>query len=140
MDKKSGIIALVALVIIVGGVFGVMALNKDGGEMSNSSSSSNEDKDKSSSASENSATSEKQVDMTDKKEVAVGIVDFDFSEKNIKIKKGTTVTWTNNGDVEHNAQKDGVGETYSFTFSEAGEFPYHCAPHSDSMMANITVV
>jgi len=162
MDKKSGIIAIVALVIIVGGVFGVMAINKNADTNSESSSSNSSNKD--AAGIENSGVNENQVDMTDKKEVAINIVDFDFSEKNIKIKKGTTVTWTNKGDVPHNVQKDGVGErfsapeesavkddvlagqliktgeTYSFTFGETGEFPYHCAPHADSMQANITVV
>jgi len=163
MDKKSGIIAIIALVIIVGGVFGVMAINDNSKDSSNAGSSNSSDAKKSSGGTKNSAVDEEQVDMTDKKEVAIDIVDFDFSEKNIKIAKGTTVTWTNKGDVEHNAQQDDVGEkftapeksavkddvfagellktgeTYSFTFNEAGEFPYHCAPHADIMMANITV-
>ena len=163
MDKKSGIIAIIALVIIIGGVFGVMAINDNSKNSSSSSSSNSSDAKKSSGGTKNSAVDEEQVDMTDKKEIAIDIVDFDFSEKNIKIAKGTTVTWTNKGDVEHNAQQDDVGEsftapeksavkddvfagellktgeTYSFTFNEAGEFPYHCAPHAGSMMANITV-
>jgi len=164
MDNKSGIIAIVALVVIVGGVFGVMAINKNADTNGGSSSSNSSSEEKSSGGTKNSAINEDQVDMTDKKEVAIDIVDFDFSEKNIKIAKGTTVTWTNKGDVPHNAQQDDVGEsftapeksavkddvfagellktgeTYSFTFTEAGEFPYHCAPHAGSMMANITVV
>ena len=63
------------------------------------------------------------------------------------IRVGTTVTWTNKDDGEHTVTSDdGVfngsvtdGATFSFTFTEAGEFPYHCDIHR-SMKTKIIVV
>jgi amicyanin len=79
----------------------------------------------------------------------VEIKDFEFSPAVIKVKKGTTVTWTNNDSVEHTVTAvDGVGpdsellgkgESYSFTFNEVGTFGYMCKPHP-SMKGEVTVV
>jgi amicyanin len=72
---------------------------------------------------------------------SVAIKDFAFTQKAIKVKVGTTVTWTNNDSVQHsvvansasadapNGSLIGKGETYKFTFTKAGTYAYHCAPH-----------
>ena len=70
----------------------------------------------------------------------VEIADYKFGSGAIKVKVGTTVTWTNTDPVRHNIVADdggmpngelfGKGETYSYTFSKAGTFKYHCAPHA----------
>ncbi len=70
----------------------------------------------------------------------VTIQDYKFVEPLIKVKVGTTVTWTNKDGVRHNVAPDGdsdlpegklIGnnETYSYTFDKAGTFDYLCTPH-----------
>lgn len=66
---------------------------------------------------------------------------FDVVQKNITVKKGTTVTWTNEDSAKHDVTPDtetedfkaselfGKGETYSVTFNTVGKFSYYCSPH-----------
>lgn len=105
------------------------------------------------------------VDLTNQAAISMDIKDFKYTQPNIKIKKGTTVTWTNRDDVKHNVMKEhddddaahdaptldevrpGVfagqllakGESYSFTFNEVSTAPYHCSPHP-YMKGSVTVV
>jgi plastocyanin len=81
-------------------------------------------------------------------EATVEIRDFEFSPGTLEVTVGTTVTWTNVGDAPHTATSDdgvfdsgelGNGESFSFTFEEAGEFAYHCDIHG-RMTARIVVV
>jgi plastocyanin len=71
----------------------------------------------------------------------VSIQNFAFTPGSISIKKGTTVTWTNKDATGHTVtESDGQtgpvsqllsnGQTYSFTFSQAGTFHYHCTIHT----------
>ena len=69
---------------------------------------------------------------------SVMIKDFKFVPAVITVKAGTVVTWTNSDDVEHSATGDdksfdsklfGKGKSYSYTFSKAGTYDYHCTPH-----------
>lgn len=68
----------------------------------------------------------------------VAIKDFKFVPGVITVPAGTVVTWTNNDDVEHSATSDntgfdsklfGKGKSYSYTFTKAGTYTYHCTPH-----------
>ncbi len=66
---------------------------------------------------------------------------FAVVQKSIKVKKGTTVTWTNEDGAKHDVTPDtesadfkaselfGKGETYSVTFNTAGTYSYYCSPH-----------
>ena len=77
---------------------------------------------------------------------------FAFSPTTLTIKVGTKVTWTNMTQAPHTVTSDdgksfdsGIsnpiaasGGTYSFTFTKAGTFPYHCQIHT-SMKATIIV-
>jgi amicyanin len=67
---------------------------------------------------------------------------FAFSPASITIKVGTTVTWTNNTSAPHTVTSDDgttfdsglntpiqPGATFSFTFTKAGTFAYHCQIH-----------
>jgi amicyanin len=68
---------------------------------------------------------------------------FAFSPATLTIKVGTTVTWKNTTSAPHTVTSDdgksfdsGTGNpiaaqtgTYSFTFSTAGTFKYHCEIH-----------
>jgi plastocyanin len=104
----------------------------------------NNDTSQSSSSSESSTSS--QPTSTDK----VNITNYTFSPANITVKVGTTVTWTNNDDVDHTVTSDTApnsgpdsglinpGDTYTYTFNQAGTFNYHCAQHL-YMKGTITV-
>ncbi len=73
---------------------------------------------------------------------SVVIQDYTFNPNPLKVKKGTTVTWTNTDTAKHNVAFDdgqpakkldgplfGKNETYQFTFASAGTYKYHCSPH-----------
>lgn len=69
---------------------------------------------------------------------SVEIKGFAFNPDTITISKGTTVTWTNGDSAQHtvtgigndiNSQILSQGQTYSFTFNEAGTFEYQCHIH-----------
>ena len=71
----------------------------------------------------------------------------DFSHEDLTVNVGTTVVWTNEDGAPHTTTSDdglwdssvlGTGETFSFTFDQAGAFNYVCTIHP-SMTAVITV-
>jgi plastocyanin len=87
-----------------------------------------------------------------------------FQPATLSIAAGTTVTWTNNGSVQHTVTDDsskasnpadaslptGVaawdsgpvngGQTFSHTFTTPGTYKYFCIPHEAlGMLATITV-
>jgi plastocyanin len=72
-----------------------------------------------------------------------------FDPEELTISVGDTVTWTNNDGMSHTATSTdgpeafdsgniGSGNTWSFTFTEAGTYEYKCNYHS-SMTATIIV-
>jgi len=79
---------------------------------------------------------------------SVSIVNMDFTPSSITVKKGTTVTWTNNDSVAHTVTADtnnafdsgnlNPGKNFSHTFDTAGTFAYHCTYHSN-MHGSVTV-
>jgi plastocyanin len=78
---------------------------------------------------------------------AVSIANFAFSPTSITAKVGDKVTWTNNDSTTHTVTADdnsfssgdlAPGASFSFTFTKAGTFPYHCSIHS-SMKATVVV-
>ena len=78
---------------------------------------------------------------------AVTISNFKFTPPALSVAVGTKVTWTNNGSMNHTTTSNtGVwdsgplanGKTFSFTFTKAGTFPYHCSIHPN-MKGTITV-
>lgn len=82
--------------------------------------------------------------------VEVDIQDFAFQPASLTIAAGTTVTWTNQDDAQHDITPDeegagfarsqllSKGESYSFTFDTPGTYTYHCTPHPN-MTGTITV-
>lgn len=66
---------------------------------------------------------------------------FAVVQKTIKIKKGTTVTWTNEDNAKHDVtfaedypglmstELFGKGETKSIKFDTVGTYSYFCSPH-----------
>jgi plastocyanin len=77
---------------------------------------------------------------------AVGIDNFAFSPATLNAKVGQKVTWTNKQSVAHTVTANAgafnhpmpSGATFSFTFTKAGTFAYHCTIHP-SMQATIVV-
>lgn len=65
----------------------------------------------------------------------ISINNAKYRPKNLTIKVGTTLTWTNNDSVPQSVISDAPGlfdsglvqpgGTFSYTFSQAGTFPYH---------------
>ena len=138
---KKGVIAIILAIVVVGGIAAaVMVMNKD--KTNNNTSSSTDTG--SNSNNNNSSNSNTTPVATD----AVSIENFAFSPDSITVKKGTTVTWTNNDTTSHTVTSDsgntmssdtlGRGDTYQVTFNEAGTFSYHCNFHSD-MHGTVTV-
>ena len=89
---------------------------------------------------------------------SVTIQDYSFSQTNLTVKAGTTVTWTNNGPSTHTVTSDvagqfgsgdlappggggyggGGGQTFQHAFTATGSYAYHCSIHA-TMKATITV-
>lgn len=97
------------------------------------------------------------VDMTGKSDVTVPMEQVAFRPARILISRGTKVTWVNNDPVAHFVNSDPhpshnaltelnsldiqKGDTYSFTFTQTGEWAYHCSAHvPDGMLGRIIVV
>ncbi|HEY6852696.1 MAG TPA: plastocyanin/azurin family copper-binding protein [Gemmatimonadales bacterium] len=92
----------------------------------------------------------------------VSITEYQFSPDTLTVKAGSTVTWTNNGTVDHSVTSDtnsaapfasptlspamgggyggGTGPGgYGLTFHTAGTYPYHCSFHPTLMHGTIVV-
>ncbi len=94
-------------------------------------------------------------DLTGKSEVTVKMSEIKFQPQNIKISRGTKVTWVNDDSVEHyvnteshpahtyfptqNSRALTLGQSFSVTFEKAGAYPYHCSAHGSVMMGSILV-
>lgn len=81
------------------------------------------------------------------KDYKVSIKDVSYSPKEIKIKKGDTVTWTNADERDHTVTADdgsfksgkmSDGETFKQKFDKPGRYKYHCDYHP-RMKATVVV-
>jgi plastocyanin len=85
-------------------------------------------------------------------EFFIDMLDFTYSDLNPEIPAGSTVAWTNAGNVKHSATADdgswdttllGSGGEASITFDEPGAYAYYCSLHGSpggiGMSATITV-
>ena len=92
--------------------------------------------------------------------VSIAAVNFEFKPSSRTVHVGDTVVWTMSGDghtvksgtvdssnVAHpsngplNSGFKSAGQSYSYTFTKAGTYPYFCEIHADSQMkGTITVV
>jgi plastocyanin len=93
------------------------------------------------------ATAEPAADQTLVVEMAASPNRFDPTE--IVVAPGTTVTWRSVGGSHTTTSEAGlwdsvdrvpVGESYSFTFNDVGEYTYICRPHQDQGMVGKVVV
>jgi plastocyanin len=70
-------------------------------------------------------------------DIAVHIDNFVFEPKELSVKVGQTVTWTNRDDIPHTVVCAGkfrsktmdTDGTFTFTFTAAGEYKYFCSLH-----------
>ncbi|MGH2588049.1 MAG: cupredoxin domain-containing protein, partial [Dehalococcoidia bacterium] len=78
---------------------------------------------------------------------AVSIVDFAFQPATVTVPVGGTVTWTNTGNAPHTSTSTTgawdsgrltTGQSFSFTFQQAGSFAYICTIHPQ-MMGTVVV-
>lgn len=133
MNKTIAGVAVVVLVAVavvavaaMGGNDDNMAKSTTGSSMHDDNEAPHADADKSSEAVETNEVTYK---------------GFAVVQKSIKIKKGTTVTWTNEDNAKHDVTPDtetadfkatelfGKGETAKITFNTVGKFSYYCSPH-----------
>jgi plastocyanin len=77
----------------------------------------------------------------------VSIEDFQFDPAEVAIQPGDTIMWVNEGNTPHTVTSDdgqfdsevlNPGESFMFTFPEAGTFNYHCEIHP-FMTGSVTV-
>jgi amicyanin len=71
--------------------------------------------------------------------VQANITGYKFDPGVITVAVGTTITWTNQDDVPHTVtstdkhfKSSGAldkGDSYSYTFTTAGTYPYYCTVH-----------
>lgn len=67
----------------------------------------------------------------------VTIDNFTFEPARLTVKVGTTVTWKNRDDIPHTVVSAGkfrskamdTDDSYSFTFTAAGDYTYFCSLH-----------
>ena len=70
-------------------------------------------------------------------DVNVMIDNFTFEPQQLTVKVGTTVTWKNRDDIPHTVVSAGkfrsktmdTEDSYSFTFTAAGDYKYFCSLH-----------
>ncbi len=70
---------------------------------------------------------------------AVSMKGLAFNPSSLTIKKGASVTWTNDDTVTHTVTSDtgafesgnlSPGATFTHQFNDTGTFPYHCSIHT----------
>jgi plastocyanin len=70
--------------------------------------------------------------------LTIAIQDSRFEPREVSVPAGTTVVWTHAGSLFHTVTADDGafdsgaltgGDTFEFTFDQAGTYPYHCAYH-----------
>jgi plastocyanin len=80
--------------------------------------------------------------------VAVKMANIAFAPKDVTVKVGQKITWTNDDSTDHNVTADsgadfkskdfGNGATFSFTADKAGTIKYECTIHP-GMTGTLTV-
>jgi amicyanin len=129
MSKK--VIGLISA-IVVAGLIGVAVFVVNNGDEAGSPQTSTQQH----------TTTNQPTEGTTNDVVAADTVEikgFAYAPATIKVKPGTTVTWTNRDSAAHTVTKEGntgpdsellgKDESYSFTFNEAGTYSYFCKPH-----------
>ncbi len=142
---NKNVLGVVIVLVAAVGVVAAVTANNNNKHMDGMDKSSNS---KSSSFANGKDLS---IDKIQQGEVKMNIANFAFTQKTLKIKKGTKVTWTNTDSARHDVSSDtesdafkssellAKGASYSFTFATTGKYTYHCSPHP-YMKASVEVV
>lgn len=149
--NRTIVSVLIGLVIIGGGIAVLVTSDNKNDQATTSSSGSKDDTMQNmpeSSAPQSNSSSSSEIASGS---VDVEIKDFAYSQKTLKVKKGTKVTWTNRDSVKHDVVPDSQsesfkksdllsnGESYNIVFDTVGSFVYHCSVHPN-MKASVEVV
>lgn len=128
MNKKAGLILLAVVILGAGFLFFI-----NGKKASNFTSQVT------------GAEQSQQVDPST--QVSIDISSFAFKSNIVKVKKGTTITWTNRDNAPHTVTSDegsyldssvlNKNGVYSKTFDTTGTYRYHCTPHPQMLGAVI---
>jgi len=103
-----------------------------------------------------SAFRSQMLDLTGQSAVEINMSELSFNPRYVRVSQGTKVTWSNREGVEHFVNTDphpthnyitGInsrglfeGNSFEYTFNEAGEVHYHCSAHEDIGMDAIILV
>lgn len=150
MNKVGIYIALVVVALIgIAGAFLLMnnSDNKDPESVANTQLQNSSQQE----SNEGTDAEPNQNETPTSQNASVEISNYAFSPSNITVKKGGTVTWTNQDNVGHDVTPDSPsdafrgssllsrGKSYSFTFNTVGTYGYFCSPHN-YMKGTVTVV
>lgn len=131
--KKLWIGILIIALIIAGAVIGLVATKSSPSKSSDTAMNMSHDQEHAQANNDSAGQPVKQNTVT--------ISNYAFSPAAISVKVGTKVTWTNTDTVAHTVTADDAsgngpdsqllqkGASYSFTFTKAGTYNYHCTPH-----------
>jgi plastocyanin len=140
------IIIILAILIGAGVVFGLTRNHNNNNQPASNTSNNTSNN---ASSQKQPASQQSNNSTTPTAASSVSIENFAFMPPDITLKKGTTVTWTNNDSTTHTVTASsgengphsgdlGRGDKYSFTFDTAGTFHYHCSIHPN-MLGTVTV-
>jgi plastocyanin len=96
------------------------------------------------------------TDMKNQKEVTVKLSQVKFMPMDLIVSSGTKITWVNDDSETHYINTDShpahtqvlgfnskalqKGDSFSYTFTDKGAYPYHCSAHAANMTGNIVVI
>jgi plastocyanin len=145
MKKYLPVIIIVISIIAVAGFL----LSRNDKKTTSSSQATNSSENNDMAGNSTSSAQQAQTNQTTQSTSQITISNFAFSPDSTTVKVGTKVTWTNNDSAPHTVTSDSgsilnsdtlnKGDSFSFTFDQAGTYKYHCKIHP-SMTAVVTVV
>jgi plastocyanin len=142
--KRTILTVILVVLLVVGGVVVVSHKSNKSNSNTNNSSSSY------SSNTNNQPTSTGSNSSQAAPGGSVDIKNMMFTPSQITVQTGEKVTWTNNDSTTHTVVDDlnnvggpnsgpiAPGQTFSFTFTKAASYQYHCSIHP-SMRGTIVV-
>ena len=138
---KFLVVVLIVALVIVAGFLIFSGNNKDDFNINNSGLNTGvSNSDISENNTQTNTQNESSGNQTNQPQTYnIEIRNFAFQTKELTIKTGDTVIWTNKDSTSHTVTSDSgdeldsnllsKDESYSHTFTEAETFSYHCNPH-----------